>query len=114
NGTRTLGDKETTVGPAGGEYDRSIEEWKAAGFDPGTKEGTTIPREQWLAHGYDKSSTFGVMPQFVDAEKGDFRPAAGSVGIDMGAVLSAAVPVGIDGTARPQGKAVDCRCYENK
>jgi hypothetical protein len=56
----------------------------------------------------------GVRSVFVDPARRDFRPKPGSPAIDAGADLSDEVPADIDGTRRPQGKALDVGAYESK
>lgn len=68
--------------------------------------------EAYKAKGLDAHSTFGVWPKFADPAAGDFHLLPGSAGIDAGADLGGLVPTDIEGTARPQGKAFDCGCYE--
>ncbi len=115
DGVRLIGDSQTSAARTEGtEVVRPVDEWTAAGFSPDTSNGTLVPVDEWLAHGYDAHSAFGKMPQFVDAAKGDFRLAPGSVGIDMGANLAELVKTDILGVPRPQGKAFDCGCYEAK
>jgi len=49
---------------------------------------------------------------FVDAANHDYRPAPGSPAIDAGVVLTTLNAYDIEGTPRPQGKAVDIGPYE--
>jgi parallel beta helix pectate lyase-like protein len=49
---------------------------------------------------------------FVDPQKGDYRPKPGSPAIDAGVVLTTINRTDVEGTPRPQGKAVDIGPYE--
>ncbi len=89
-----------------------LETWKKLGFEPDTADGVEIDIRRWVEKGFDTNSSFDVMPEFADTEKGDFHLAGGSAGIDFGDNLAEAVPVDIEGTTRPQGTAPDCGCYE--
>ena len=100
------------VGDASEDDAEEMAEWGKAGFKVDTRKGLVVDLDSWRAAGFDAHSSFGVMPEFVDPEKGDFRLVAGSVGIDAGADLSKLVPTDIEGMPRPQGAAFDCGCYE--
>jgi len=59
--------------------------------------------------GYGKND-FTAEPQFVDPDNGDFRLKAGSPGIDQGTDVG--IKSDLEGTPRPQGKAVDIGAFE--
>jgi len=81
-------------------------------FGGDSTEGTSVSEEEWRKLGYDAHSSIGRMPQFENAEAGDFRLAAGSAGVDAGADLKDLVLTDIDGNVRPRGEGFDCGCFE--
>jgi hypothetical protein len=68
---------------------------------------------QWRALGFDLHSTV-VVPSpslFANQAGGDYHLVATSAARDAGTTLTD-LPTDLDGTARPQGAAVDCGAYE--
>lgn len=75
-----------------------------------TGDALTIPEGENITVGHN---LVGVNPRFVDLAKKDFHFQADSPAVDAGADLKE-VPVDIEGTPRPQGKASDIGAYEHR
>jgi len=98
------------IGDSSEESAEAAKAFTGAGLEVKTTKGMEVTVASWRKAGFDKDSSFGEMPRFVDAAKGDFHLAAGSVGIAMGLPLYDLVPEDLDGKPRV-GKASDCGAY---